>query len=111
MIQLNEETSNRRPITLWLKEKASQPTKPSEVQDVAAALANTSDSDNEGMYRTPEWQAAMIQSRAAALRGKSTKKTPRLETKPESEKEMPYVRKRVDMFRGLVGTQIITLIK
>ncbi len=113
MIQLNEETSNRRPITLWLKEK--QVANKSETQQDIMAQITTSDSDNEAVFRPPEnWSLPLNNGTRGGVggKGKSGKKTPKLEkTEPESEKEMPFVRKRVELFQGLLQGEITDLIR
>lgn len=109
MIQLNEETSNRRPITLWLKEK--QLTKSETQPDTLPQPTTTSDSDNEAVFRPPEnWSSPL--NNGTRGRGKNWKKTPKLEQNDaESEKEMPFVRKRVELFQGLLSGEISDLIR
>jgi len=126
MIQLNEETSNRRPITLWLKnmntkeESEFRPETPPTGREYNGGLTSDSESDMNLELERTRILSLLDQTRGVAaasmnnsrIRSRITKKGAKSEKMDvEEEKEMAYVRKRVYMFQGLVRDEVNDLIK
>lgn len=128
MIQLNEETSNRRPITLWLKNTSTKETEteflpetPPTGREYNGALTSDSESDmnleleRSRILSTLDRPPAMRQIVMPNLRPRTrpkkgvTTKTEKMDV--EEEKELAYVRRRVYMFQGLVRDEVNDLVK